>query len=265
MNIRQKSGDIAPLSGNGCFQHKDNLDSSHLQRSPSAIWGAVAPQSKYEHHPKHQPRFFFFFFWLCEVQIHPHKPSILKELQRQQIPQKKTLILPSRLRHPSPALSIFNSPLRYFLHPSKAVVIINESLPVLSALCMRALRLKAEGNGGGRWGWTEGGRGHGSHTPAHTHARTHTGVGCGGSLTYSLEAKNVNELPPLPPPLRKNSKIAPVYMKRRPKSDRRKWMVRDRRFSIERSCSLLNAFVHQPVCTNLHASTFLGGGGACCV
>lgn len=50
------------------------------------------------------------------------------------------------------ALSIFNSPLRYFLHPSKAAVIINESLPVLSALCMRALLLKAEGNGG----WTEG-------------------------------------------------------------------------------------------------------------
>lgn len=50
-------------------------------------------------------------------------------------------------------LSIFNSPLRYFLHPSKAAVIINESLPVLSALCMRALRLKAEGNGG----WTKRG------------------------------------------------------------------------------------------------------------
>lgn len=48
------------------------------------------------------------------------------------------------------SLSIFNSPLRYFLHPSKAAVIINESLPVHSALCMRALPLKAEGNGGGQ-------------------------------------------------------------------------------------------------------------------
>lgn len=46
------------------------------------------------------------------------------------------------------SLSIFNSPLRYFLHPSKTAVIINERLPVLSALCMRALPLKAEGNGG---------------------------------------------------------------------------------------------------------------------
>ena len=96
---------------------------------------------------------------------------------------KKLRFPPSRLRRLSLALSIFNSPLRYFLHPSKAAVIINESLPVLSALCMRALPLKAEGNGG----WTEG---EGLRV---THARTHTYTRClSGSLTYTHEAKNIN-------------------------------------------------------------------------
>lgn len=151
----------------------------HIFRDPSTIWRGVTPQSKYEHHPKHQPR-----FWLYEVQIHPHKPSILKELQRQQIPpKKKNFDSPSCLCHLSPALSIFNSPLRYFLHPSKAAVIINESLPVPSALCMRALRLKEEGNGG----WTEGEGLRVTH--ARTHACTHRLT---GSLTYTQEAKNIN-------------------------------------------------------------------------
>lgn len=134
----------------------------HIFRDPSTIWRGVSPQPKYEHYPKHQPR-----FWLYEVQIHPHKPPILKELQRQQIPPKRRKEKKKNFDSPRllmPSLSIFNSPLRYFLHPSKAAVIINESLPVLSALCMRALRLKAEGNGG----WTEG---EGLWV---THANTHT-------------------------------------------------------------------------------------------
>lgn len=97
--------------------------------------------------------------------------------------KKKNFDSPSCLCHLSPALSIFNSPLRYFLHPSKAAVIINESLPVPSALCMRALRLKAEGNGG----WTEGEGLRVTH--ARTHACTHRLT---GSLTYTQEAKNIN-------------------------------------------------------------------------
>lgn len=82
--------------------------------------------------------------------------------------EKKLWFLPPAstisLLHPP----FFKSPLRYFLHPSKAAVIINESLPVLSALCMRALCLKAEGNGG----WTEGEGQRVTHACTHIHAHT---------------------------------------------------------------------------------------------
>ena len=86
--------------------------------------------------------------------------------QKEERKKKKNFDSPRLLM---PSLSIFNSPLRYFLHPSKAAVIINESLPVLSALCMRALRLKAEGNGG----WAEGEGLRVTHVNTHTASQGH--------------------------------------------------------------------------------------------
>lgn len=43
-------------------------------------------------------------FWLYKLQIHPHKHSVLKELQQQQIPPKKLKFFPSRLHHLSCSL-----------------------------------------------------------------------------------------------------------------------------------------------------------------
>lgn len=174
----EKMRDKTSLSETSCFKHKENEDSSHLERS--TMWGGVIPKSKFKHHPKHRAKV------LTESKIDLHTlTAVGAQVQRQQIPPQKKLWSPLPTPPSLPCrLFIFKIPLRYFLHPSKVAVIINENLPVLDALCMTALPLKAKGNGGGQRG-----RGYGSHTSAHTHTYTRH---MSGSLIYAHKAKNIN-------------------------------------------------------------------------